>query len=587
MKKVLRKSLMLLIATLACTNCAMAEEGTTPNDTRLLIRQRTYGDVLGESGNRCTAEKVYYYNNKLQLRRILNTKPGTNSNIFETQDYYTYEYENDLLTEVAQWQYGLYDHGQWTMKKSNTGNITYEYDANGNCILENNDDVITKREYDAQGHCVKLIEGSGRTTTYDKFTADGKPLHSITRPARPQNLGDSYETNYTYDANGNLVQKFSVHDEDLTYGTSIFDRDEVFAGDPVSKETWTYTNGLLTEHMTYGIDYTYSFSDGLCPASKTVYSMVDNNPNIIRYYTLEYDAWGSGWSTKATVEFEDEYQDFSDYKDLENEIISATQSDEEINTALVEFTLPERVKTDSGIGFNIYRNGMFVRSFYLENIEDYDNLVYNEDKGTLTFIDRKLMNGNYEYFVETVRSERGMNNGTTGSDEDLEGDLGGVVTPNTYVPSYIVSNLAKVTIKSDLPPVTNLRAEYVQGDANVTIHFDAPENAEAYGFIKNELYVDGGQLAESESSDINTTSLGCELLSGDHTVYVLTRYTYGYVISELLPVNTAVATAINEISKNNETAKIYDMQGRMVSKMNNGVYIIVKNGKAQKVLQSR
>lgn len=584
MKKVLRKSLILLAAALGCANSTTSAESNTPNDTRLLIRQRTYGDVLGESSNKCTAEKVYYYNNKLQLRRILNTKPGTNNNIFETQDYFTYEYENNLLTEVAQWQYGLYDHGQWTMKKSNTGNITYEYDTNGNCILENNDGVITKREYDAQGHCTKLIEGSGRTTTYDKFTADGKPEHSFTRPARPQNLGDSYETTYTYDANGNLIQTYSAHDEDLTYGTSIFDRDEVYAGDPVSKETWTYTNGILTEHMTYGIDYTYSFSDGLCPASKTVYSMIDNNPNIIRYYTLEYDPWGSGWSTKATVEFEDEYQDFSDYKDLENEIVSATQSESETNAALIEFTLPERIKTDSGIGFNIYRNGIFVRSFYLENMADYDNLIYNEDRETLTYIDRQLMNGKYEYFVETIRSEKGENNNTG---DGLDGDLGGMVTPNKYVPSYIVSNLANVTINTDLPTATNLRAEYIQGDTQVTIHFDAPQNAEAYGFIKNELYVDGGQLAESESSDITVTSLNCEIFDGSHTVYILTRYTYGYAISEFLTVNTSVPTAIKEVNASNETAKVYDLQGRMASKLNNGIYIIVKNGKAQKVLLSR
>lgn len=559
------------------------DETIIPTNTRLLIRQRTYGDVMGEaSTSKVTAEKVYYYNRNLQLRRIINTKPELNGLIFNTTDYMNYEYKNGLLDNVSQWQYGVYTYGERDVKKSNTGNITYKYDANGRCIEMNDDGLVTKYEYNADGFVVKKIEPSGKTAVYDELTADGKPLHATVRPAYSHNLGDSYEEIYTYDAQGNLASLLRQHDEDLRVLIADFggfkQYDEVYAGDFVSEEEYTYVNGFLKEKMVYGMDYQGTSAEGKVPESRTIYNMVNGNPNIIHYYTLGYDQWGGGWDTKAAVEFEDEYQDFSDYRDLENRIVSLEQSKDEPNTALVEFNLPQRAETDPALGMNVYRNGEFLQTFYLINWEsyDYNNLSYDAEKKTFTFYDRNLKNGNYEYFVETVRS-------FANSDPDIdpdEPDAGGMVTPLTYVPSYIVSNVATIKIYTDLPSAENLKTRYVRNSSDVTIMFEMPADAQMYGFQSNWLMVDNGQLAEMETNDINVSELKCDLTPGDHTVYILTRYKLGYAISQRITVNIAntpdVETAIRDVNANDK-AVIYDLMGRKVTNNYRGIKVI--NGK--------
>lgn len=583
MKKIY--TLSIAIAALLTATTATAET----DNTRMLIRQRTYGDVLGESStSKCTAEKVYYYNNNLQLRRIINTKPGTSDLIFQTTDYMTYEYKNGLLDEVAQWQYGVYTYGERDIKKSNTGNIKYKYDTNGNCIEENNDDMITRYEYNANNVMVKMIEPSGKTTTYDQLTADGKPLHATVRPAMMQNLGDSYEMIYTYNANGKLTSLLRQHDEDLKVEIgrigSFIMYDEVFAGDFVQEDVYEYNGDFLKQVTTYGIDY--SSASGKGPLSKTVYEMVNGNPNIIRYYELSYDSWGTGWATKPTVIFEDEYQDFSDYKDLENEIVSATQSTTEANTALVEFNLPLRAYTDPNVGMNVYRNGEFLQTFYLNNYEsyEYNNLIDNEDRTTFTFIDRGLKNGSYEYFVETVRSMVDPN--APAPDPEEMDNMG--IMPLIYIPSYIVSNVARVNITTILPAMTNLKANYAVNNGAVTVSYDVPANASDFGFISNQLMVDNAQIGESETTSLTANSLTCNLTTGDHRIYILTRYTYGLALSEEIIVNIGVVpTGITEANATvtNTNPVYYDLSGRRITAptLSRGIVISNEGGKTRKV----
>lgn len=571
--------LTLAFVAVFSTASAMAD------NNRMLIRQRTYGDILGTSTSKCTAEKVYYYNNKLQLRRIINTKPGENDLIFQTTDYWNYEYENDLLTDVSQWQYGVYTYGERDVKKSGVGNIKYEYDENGNCISMDDDGLVTTYQYNEQGYRIGMIEGSGRMTKYDELTADGKPLHATVRPprTRPELLGDSYEEIYEYDTDGNLIRVTRQHDQYLKVAIKnggITSWDEVYEGEFVSGEEYIYENGFLTEKITYGKDWTYSFADGRCPQAKTIYRMVDGNPNIIHYYTIEYDAWEDKWSTKATVEFEDEYQDFSDYAELENQIVNCTQSTDEVNAARIEFTLPQRMFMDPFMGMNIYRNGEFVQTVYLNDFEayGYNNLVYNEESTTFTYIDRNLKNGSYEYFVETVRSYEQEG---PGIEDEIDGGFG--VTPHVYVPSYIVSNVAVVNIYTELPAAQGLEAQWVKNNPAVVVNFTMPADAADYGFISNSLMIDNAQLGESETTDINATSLNCELTEGNHTIYILTRYKYGIVKSAPItvnymnnpPVSTGICTVVTADSKAQSAA--YDLTGRRISTLNKGVMIL--NGK--------
>lgn len=555
----------LFFATAVLLSLMTAETQAANDNTRMLIRQRTLGDVMGEaSASKVTAEKVYYYNNKLQLRRIINTKPGLNNLFFQTTDYMNYEYEDDLLKEVSQWQYGIYTYGERDVKKSNVGNITYKYDAKGNCIEKNDDGQIETYEYDAQGRMVKMTVNS-RTMVYDEFNADGKPTHAYSRSEDKTLLGLFYEEIYTYNANGDLVKRLRQHDEDLSvivHNGPISYKDEVYAGDFMEQEDLTYDGTFLQEDIT---------TDQYGNKSKIVYEMVDGNPNIIRYYELSFDPWGGGWSTKPTVITEDEYQDFSDYKDLENEIVSVTQGAG--NTALVEFTLPLRAQTDPAVGMNVYRNGEFLQTFYLNDFEqyEYDNLTYNEASQTFTFHDPGLPNHKYEYFVETVRSEA---DGGPAIDDELDG--GGMVTPLKYIPSYIVSNLAEIDIYTELPAATNLKAIYEKGNENVEIAFDAPLNAAMNGFKENWLMIDGAQLAESTSTDASA-SLPCVLTSGKHTIYVISFYNLGYALSESITVDiNETPTAIVDINAKSEKLQMIDVLGRKVSGNMKGLIKVVK-----------
>lgn len=379
----MNKKPYLTLLALAAVTVAGAQVDNTPQ--RLLAEQRIFGDVLGEvNTNTCTGQKKYFYGVDGKLSRVVNEKRGNSREPFLTTDYFRYNYADGRLTDVEQWQYTVGEGEQWLMKRSATGNIVYTYDENGNCVKEDDGGIVTLHEYNADGFCTKTVEGSGRTVVYDEFNADGKPLHAIVRPARPQNLGDSYEAIYTYDADGHLVSIYRQHDEDLKVETGRIGNfimyDEAYAGDFISEETWTYNNGVVTAHTLYEIDY--SGLDVKAPTSRTVYKYAGNDAEIVNYYEEYYDSWTRKWTKNTLIAFEDEYGYSS----------NATACDVEearvVEDGSVQLTVSVPYGSDAA-PIVVYRNG--------ERIAP--ELVSKDDDGKLTLTDSFAKAGDNEYFV--------------------------------------------------------------------------------------------------------------------------------------------------------------------------------------------
>lgn len=378
--------LALPLTALALAYTAMA---SAQSETRLLSEQRIFGDALGEAKtNTCTGQKKYFYNADKQLVRIVNEKRGTSSESFVTTDYILYHYADGRLADTKQWQYSLGEGEVWTMIPSATGNIVYTYDENGNCIEENDGGVITKYEYNADGFLTKVMEGSGRTIVYDEHTADGKPLHAIVRPARMQNLGDSYEAIYTYDNNGNLISILRQHDEDLQVeigriGSYVM-YDEAFCGDFISEDAWVYSNGKLKEHIIYTVDY--SGMDVKAPQSKMTYQYISGTSDIERYQESNYDAWTGMWTKNTSILFEDEYVTVGEIAACDIMAGEVSVASDGARTVTLTISAPEGTEGEQIV---VYRNGEHIAP----------SAVSANGDGTFSITDSAPKTGDNEYFA--------------------------------------------------------------------------------------------------------------------------------------------------------------------------------------------
>ena len=398
----------LILLSLAVASVASAQSGSAPQK---IAEQRIYGDALGEvKATVLTGRKKYFYTADGKLSRVVNEKRGVASEPFLTTDYLRYNYAGERLSDVEQWQYTLGEGEQWVMVRSASGNVVYKYDDNGNCISESDGDVVTLYEYNAEGHCTKKVEGSGRTIVYDELNALGQPLHAIVRPAREQYLGDSYEALYTYDGEGNLISIYRQHDEDLKVeigriGTYVM-YDEVYAGDFINEETWTYAGGKLTAHTFYGIDYSGMYDKA--PESRTIYRHTGDGNEIVSYHEESYDSWTAKWTADTKLLFEDEYRSLSpatvcnvDTAYLVNDStvhLRVTSQPQSLTTSEPQdltTSRPQNLRTSEPNNLitlenlTLYRNG--------ERITP--TLVATDEDGALILSDDKAKLGDNEYFA--------------------------------------------------------------------------------------------------------------------------------------------------------------------------------------------
>lgn len=567
------------------------EAGRTENATnRLLVRSYTYGDYMGTvSYDVDMKKKEYFYDANYKLQRVINYSreydDKNNPQDYVIEDMTKYNYDNDgLLENTVKYQRGVYDFGEIAFKEGAT--VTYEYDGRGRLTTEPNGYYLYSYEYDDNDNIVKVTKKnlSGATIqviTYSDFYDQNKPTAGVsTSETYPDTY--NYYIHIDYDENGNKTREMWAKDEDFKQMKQL--------------ETWTYDGTFLKLY----VKATSFDADGMpIPYSKTVYEMVDNDPNKVRYkdYNNTRTNGKNNWTGTGQPHM-DEYVEFKKMNQQTRTNLTAEVVEGKINTVKLNISIPQIVYEAGDCDFAIYRDGDLITT---KNI--YDILVEDEDpedrfaEPHLEFVDSLLYNGNHEYFVQPVIDESGiMPTDETGDNDDTE-----IARPTGT--GYCISNIAEATVKLDLPAVTDLKAGNLRTDNNakyVTISWTNPEYPGEYGFLRNDLYFTGFQLEEASTEDPTVSGLEGSFYDNVSDVFILSRFKYGKVISDTLTVNletvgieavpTKSGTTISfdgrdvRLSRNAAIA-VYSAAGKLEAKeadangislgnLNAGVYIV-------------
>lgn len=568
--------------------------------TRVITCTSTFGDYMGMAKDTdCTAQKLYFYDGNMKLVSVIETATELYSVDQITQHYNAYRYnEEGLLTAIDVYQYGLYDFGDRSMKPA-AGGSTYTYDALGRLVEENLGYNIIRYEYDADDNVAKEVhyainsvngsEKEGKTLVYSNYIAKGKPCTVVSSHTDETLTGEFYEQTNTYDAQGRLVKSYRECNVDRTIKVGSFTTIELVSGTFMQEEHWIHEGNQLSLYEKF-ISQDEE-SGELIPYLKTVYTQVNENTIGRQSYTA---FWMPGaeteWYKSGTYQ-EDTYTEFAGMTESTAlQMVSAAKSEEGMNTAVIEFTVPQMAMFNTNIGFNIYRNGEFVTTVALMDcFEEDGNLKLNEENGNLIYTDRDLYNGTYEYFVQTVVVAN--NGGGIEPLDDVDDEMG--VEANDYL-LLCSSNIMSVEINTELPAATDVKAIAAEKDDNdlyhVTVQFTAPQGAENYGFLSNELLVNNAQIAEEVVTDNTIDKLHCIIGDQTATVYVITRYKYGKALSEKVTIdvnNLSQPTTIAELSQKLGQMMIFDMSGRQVNapaESLHGNYIVVSGNTAYKVV---
>lgn len=536
------------------------------HSTRLLVRSTRYGDYMGTAtGDMHKTEYYYKSDNKLSRVVELGRGYGELADTYSVMYLTKYNYnEKNQLTDTKQWQTGLYDFGDFAYALRTT--INYEYDENGRLLSEPDGYYTLYHEYDESGNIVKTTKKntSGaviQVFEYSDFAGKNKPQRiESTCPDHPDWTTYIYTATCTYDANGNKTEELQVRD-----------------GKNLQREAWLYEGTFLTNY----VKSTFNNAGEETPYSKTSYSMVDGNPNVVMHSDSIY--YDGVWTASTPVYYIDEYVDFAGMSELVaiNDL-KAEKVEGALNTVKLSFTAP--MAANFGCAFNIYRKGELIATK-----SDLD-LNVDEETGvaTLSYTDSDLYNGDYEYFVQpTIKPY----------EEELDGE-------EPVAVGYNISNVAETVMDLDLPAVTDLTNAGQRQDENdvtrVKIAWTNPEVPEEYGFISNDLHFVNYQIADTVTVDPASTWLEGHFNGTGTSVFVLTRYKYGKALSDTLDV-TLLPTGIETVAtKTGATisfdgrevrlgenadiavysaagkleAKAADANGISLERLNSGVYVV-------------
>lgn len=525
--------------------------------TRVLVTVSNFGDFMGSApADKCTAQRNYYYNDKMQVVAVIETATNASGNELYTQYYNPYIYdEAGNLVKKDRYQYGLYEYGDRAMHPV-AGAVEYLYDAEGNCIEQIENQSVIAFEYDAEGNCVKEVHYSNgketKTLLYSDFSAGrNKPALVSSTHVEPTYTGEFYDETREYDELGQLVKAQRLCNRDYVDDHGFWSITTA-AGDFMQEEHWTYDGEqiMLYEKFMYIDEETGE----LQPYLKTVYTMKDENTIGLQSYTAFSGEW-----YKSGVYQEETYRDFAGMTEATAiELVNVTKSESgsNVNEAVLVFTCPAICESDENVSFNFFRNGELLQSGAVQ-------LVALES-GNLVCTDPEVPSGQYDYMVQTVTSSG----------------------------AYCVSNIKSVDMTMELPAATNIRAvasEKNENDDNyVTILFKAPEARPELGFISNELLVGNAQVGDDYSEDPARNIMHCTISEATATVSILTRYKYGHALSERVAIDVNNLSSLEELrAVASADMMVFDMNGQQVNvplESLHGTFIVVTGKTAHKVV---
>lgn len=489
---------------------------------RFLVKAVTLGSQMGDMPEDLDSKRVYYYYNtdgKLVGSSTYgrNYTDGGYSDTFSLTDIEKIIFDvNGNMTNKDFYQYGDYDDGDNAFRKTQNCE-SYTYDAQGRLATDTTSMRINEYTYNDDGTLLKVTSYNKRTK---KFVQEITYTYENGQATHYSSTGQYYEfeADLKYDADGNKIEEYQY----AKSGEKV---------KPRQRETWTYTDGVLTLYMKYRYD-----SKGAEVAdSKKEYVPVENNMNVMDVSDYTYNSVKDTWN-KWGLTVRQTYRDFSGMKEAtQTMLLSATPDKKLKNTINLQFTAP-KAGLVHGCKFVVYRDCVALDTLDLVDVMD-------PATKQCSYQDKELKSDTYTYFVQPLFAL-------------TNGEISDATADSEWVGYYTSTPMdVNVALAAELPAVTDLKL--VGGEVKrigsimsqlieyyADLEWKNPANLEELGFVRNDVAFVGMGLSDTKLEGA-AESARVQIMDDEMQVYVITTYKYGKAYSD------AITVTVKDIEKYN------------------------------------
>lgn len=525
MEKRLLYSVAAMALMLGSAAPTFAQKVETQN--RFLVKAVTFGSQMGDMPENLDSKRVYYYYNtdgKLVGSSTYgrNYTDGGYSDTFSLTDIEKIVFDvNGNMTNKDFYQYGDYDDGDYSFHKTQNCE-SYTYDAQGRLATDTTSMRINEYKYNDDGTLQKVTSYNKRTK---KLVQEITYTYENGQATHYSSTGQYYEfeADLKYDADGNKTEEYQY----AKSGENV---------KPRQRETWTYTDGVLTLYMKYRYD-----SKGAEVAdSKKEYVPVENNMNVMDVSDYTYNSVKDTWN-KWGLTVRQTYRDFSGMKEAtQTMLLSATPDKKLKNTINLQFTAP-KAGLVHGCKFVVYRDCVALDTLDLADVMD-------PATKQCSYQDKELKNDTYTYFVQPLFAL-------------TNGEISDATADSEWVGYYTSTPMdVNVALAKELPAVTDLKL--VGGEVKrigsamsqmmeyyADFEWKNPANLEELGFVRNDVAFVGMGLSDTKLEGA-AESARVQIMDDEMQVYVITTYKYGKAYSD------AITVTVKDIEKYNGVESI-------------------------------
>ena len=520
MEKRLLYSVAAMALMLGSAAPTFAQKVETQN--RFLVKAVTLGSQMGDMPEDLDSKRVYYYYNtdgKLVGSSTYgrNYTDGGYSDTFSLTDIEKIIFDvNGNMTNKDFYQYGDYDDGDNAFHKTQNCE-SYTYDAQGRLATDTTSMRINEYTYNDDGTLLKVTSYNKRTK---KFVQEITYTYENGLATHYSSTGQYYEfeADLKYDADGNKIEEYQY----AKSGENV---------KPRQRETWTYTDGVLTLYMKYRYD-----SKGAEVAdSKKEYVPVENNMNVMDVSDYTYNSVKDTWN-KWGLTVRQTYRDFSGMKEATQTMLLSTTPDKKLkNTINLQFTAP-KAGLVHGCKFVVYRDCVALDTLDLADVMD-------PATKQCSYQDKELKSDTYTYFVQPLFAL-------------TNGEISDATADSEWVGYYTSTPMdVNVALATELPAVTDLKL--VGGEVKrigsimsqlieyyADLEWKNPANLEELGFVRNDVAFVGMGLSDTKLEGA-AESARVQIMDDEMQVYVITTYKYGKAYSD------AITVTVKDIEKYN------------------------------------
>uniref|UniRef100_UPI00402873F5 hypothetical protein n=1 Tax=Prevotella sp. TaxID=59823 RepID=UPI00402873F5 len=520
----MEKRLLYLVAAMALMLGSAAPTFAQKVETqnRFLVKAVTLGSQMGDMPEDLDSKRVYYYYNtdgKLVGSSTYgrNYTDGGYSDTFSLTDIEKIVFDvNGNMTNKDFYQYGDYDDGDNAFHKTQNCE-SYTYDAQGRLATDTTSMRINEYTYNDDGTLLKVTSYNKRTK---KLVQEITYTYENGQATHYSSTGQYYEfeADLKYDADGNKIEEYQY----AKSGENV---------KPRQRETWTFTDGVLTLYMKYRYD-----SKGAEVAdSKEVFVPVENNMNVMDVTDYTYNSFKDTWN-KMGLTVRQTYRDFSGMKEAtQTMLLSATPDKKLKNTINLQFTAP-KAGLVHGCKFVVYRDCVALDTLNLADVMD-------PATKQCSYQDKELKSDTYTYFVQPLFAL-------------TNGEISDATAGSEWVGYYTSTPMdVNVALATELPAVTDLKL--VGGEVKrigsimsqlieyyADLEWKNPANLEELGFVRNDVAFVGMGLSDTKLEGA-AESARVQIMDDEMQVYVITTYKYGKAYSD------AITVTVKDIEKYN------------------------------------